>query len=317
MEQNGALERSANRRVDASDAAAIALSSRSRAAATVSPQIGGGSCGCASAAADNSNGADTTAYVYAIGRVELRFPSLGLEKEFAQATGRSDTAGLTDREATHSVLSEGASRYLLRQLCWVLTIEGLETYILVPRDPGDYDLLLEAFRANPSSEDKDCVIGVRGPVAPPEMCNGLQVPIVAFDQIYSFDRVTLVKNIPRPETVAAKQEKQFRSASGELFDRLMQIADNAGATDEHRAVNYLAVRYAKIYEMATQMYSENSSLSLVEVQPSRLSGVRNIVAVIFAFTNRQTDVTKKYFVRVDVTEEFPFLVTKLSEYYDR
>ena len=36
-------------------------------------------------------------YVYAIGRVEPRFPSLAVEKEFAQATGRSDTAGLTDR----------------------------------------------------------------------------------------------------------------------------------------------------------------------------------------------------------------------------
>jgi hypothetical protein len=27
--------------------------------------------------------------------------------------------------------------------------------------------------------------------------------------------------------------------------------------------------------------------------------------------------TEKVFVRVDVTEEFPFLVTKLAPYYDR
>ena len=27
--------------------------------------------------------------------------------------------------------------------------------------------------------------------------------------------------------------------------------------------------------------------------------------------------TEKFFVRVDVTEEFPFLVTKMSPYYDR
>ena len=30
------------------------------------------------------------------------------------------------------------------------------------------------------------------------------------------------------------------------------------------------------------------------------------------YTNRETDVTEKFFVRVDVTEEFPFLHTKLS-----
>jgi hypothetical protein len=38
--------------------------------------------------------------------------------------------------------------------------------------------------------------------------------------------------------------------------------------------------------------------------------------VIISYTNRQTDVTEKYLVRVDVTEEFPFLVTKLSPYYE-
>jgi hypothetical protein len=30
-----------------------------------------------------------------------------------------------------------------------------------------------------------------------------------------------------------------------------------------------------------------------------------------------TDFTEKFFVRVDATEEFPFLVTKMSPYYDR
>ena len=34
-------------------------------------------------------------------------------------------------------------------------------------------------------------------------------------------------------------------------------------------------------------------------------------------SNRNTDFTEKFFVRVDVTEEFPFLVTKMSPYYDR
>jgi hypothetical protein len=55
----------------------------------------------------------------------------------------------------------------------------------------------------------------------------------------------------------------------------------------------------------------------VEVRPARLSGTRKIVDAIFSFTNRNTDVTEKGFVRVDVTEEFPFLVTKMSPYFDR
>jgi hypothetical protein len=41
----------------------------------------------------------TLFYVYAIGRIEARFPRLSVEKEFAQVTGRADTAGLSDRQA--------------------------------------------------------------------------------------------------------------------------------------------------------------------------------------------------------------------------
>lgn len=262
----------------------------------------------------NGPGWASYAYVYAIGRVDPRFPRLAVEKEFAQATGRAETARLTDREALHAVLSQRQNRYLVRQLCWVLTIEGLETYILQPRDPADVDLLVEALRPTPSPMDLDVVIGVRGPIAPPELCNGLMVPIVSFDQLYSFDRETLLKAIPRPEKVAAKQ---FEAAAADLFDRIMQVTDNAGATDEHRALNYCAVRYPAIYGLAADAHGRDCALTAADVRDSRLSGVRRIVDVIFSFTNRNTDVTEKHYTRVDVTEEFPFLVTKLSPYYDR
>ena len=61
----------------------------------------------------------------------------------------------------------------------------------------------------------------------------------------------------------------------------------------------------------------NASLSAVEVRPSPLRGVRMVVDVIFSYTNRGTDFTEKFCVRVDATEEFPFLVSKLAPYYDR
>jgi hypothetical protein len=253
-------------------------------------------------------------WIYAIGRIEPRFPRLSVEKEFAQATGRADTKGLTDRQALQSVLSKPENRYLARQLCWVMTIEGLETYILIPRDPADISLLVNALRPNPAPSDLDVVIGAMGPFASPDVCNGLMVPIVFFDQIYSFDRDSLVKAIPRPEKIPAKE---FTPVAEELFDRIMQMVDNAGATDEHRALNYCAVRYPAIYASAAEAYARNESLSAIGVQLSPLSGTRKVVDVIFSYTNRTTDVTEKFFVRVDVTEEFPFLVTKLSPYYDR
>ena len=260
-----------------------------------------------------SNGAAMPAsYVYALGRIEPRFPRLSVEKEFAQATGRAETVNLTDRQALRQVLEQ--NRYLVKQLCWVMTVGGLETYIIVPRDPTDWSLLVETLRPNPQPGDVDLSVGMRGPLAPPEMCNGLLVPIVAFDQLYSFDRDSLIGSIPRPERVSAER---FREAAAEVFDRIMQLTDNAGATDEHRALNYLTVRYPAIYAAVAQAQGRNCSLTAVDVRPSPLSGVRNIVEVIFSFTDRATDVVEKQFLRVDVTEEFPFLVTRLSPYYDR
>jgi PatG C-terminal len=269
---------------------------------------------CGPAPATNGGITSNPSYVYAIGRIEPRFPRLSVEKELAQVTGRTDTAGLSDRQALQRVLSERQNRYLVRQLCWVLSVEGLETYLLYPRDSSDLDLLIEAVRATPGPMDIDVVIGIRGPIAQPELCNGLIVPIVVFDQIYSFDRQALIKGIPRPEKVPAKD---FTAIAEELFDRIMQLTDNAGGSDEHRALNYLAVRYPAIYANAAEAFGRNESLTAVETRLSPLSGTRKIVEVIFAYTNRNTDVTEKYFVRVDVTEEFPFLVTKMLPYYDR
>jgi len=263
-------------------------------------------CGTAGVTANGS-------YIYALGQIEARCPRPSVEKEMAQATGRAETAGRTDQQALYQVLSRRENRYLARQMCWVLTVQGLETYILVPRDPADIDLLISAIEPH-DSPWISTVIGVRGPIAPPDYCNGLMVPIVIFDQIYSFSRDALIEAIPRPERI---QAQEFGAAARELFDRIMQMTDNAGATDENRALNYLAVRYPQIYARAAESFAGNSSLSGVEVRPSPLSGTRRIVDCIFAYTNRNTDYTEKYFVRCDTTEEFPFLVTKMSPYYDR
>ncbi len=195
-----------------------------------------------------------------------------------------------------------------------MTIKGLDAYILLPRDQADYDLLVQTLRSGHSARDLDVVIGIRGQAAGPEVCNGLMVPIVAFDQIYWFDREALIKAIPRPEKMSSDK---FTAAAGELLDRILRMTDNAGTKDEDRALNYLAMRYPAIYALAANAFAANSSLTAVDVKPSPLSGVRRILDVIFSYTDRSTDVVEKHFVRVDVTEEFPFLVTKLSPYYDR
>src|SRR5438093_8074579 len=103
------------------------------------------SCGCAH---EISSQMDTTkvSFIYAIGRIEPRFPSLGVEKEYQQVLGRIESKGKTDFESMQYALSQTENRYIARHMCWVLKVEGIETYLLVPRDPSDYDTLINAIR---------------------------------------------------------------------------------------------------------------------------------------------------------------------------
>jgi hypothetical protein len=286
-------------------------------AATVTPQAAvPAACPTCSAAQAGAQAAMPSC-VYVIGHIEPRFPLLSIEKEVRQATARAGASKVTDREVMAKLLRDPANKYIVRRLCWVLSVQGVETYILIPQD-GDFQPLIDAYRAEPNPGDLELVIGVRGPIANPEICNGLLVPIVVFDQIYVFDRASLLKAIPKPTEKTEKEaDKKFDTAAGEMFDRIISQSDNAGATDADRALNYLAVRYDRIYSLAAEQFGANASFTAIDVLPSPLSGTRKIVDVVFSFTDRATDVVTKFFTRVDVTECFPFLVTKMSRYYDR
>jgi len=278
------------------------------------------SCGCG-AKNSGEHSADSEKksppkYVYAIGKVTHRFPNRSIEMEYVQAMGRFpeiDTKGLTDAEVMSKTLTDSNNRYLARQICYVFNIENLETYVLVPSDPYDIDKLAQALRPSPARyRDIDVIIGRRGPLSCPEKCNGLILPIVIVDQIYSFDRDALMNEIPKRK---GENPEQFRKTSDSLFDNLLQIADNAGGIDEHRALNYLAVRYADIYNRTQLMHDDNYSLTSVDVRRSNLSGARKIVDVIFSFEHRMNRAGKKYFVRVDVDGLYPFLVNPMQEYF--
>ena len=294
------------------DTSSVSAVRASRATGGVIPQGDEGACSCGGGAAATEP--EEPAYIYAAGRIEARFPRLSIEKEFLQVAGRADAKGLTDQQTFHAVLSQPRNLYLARQMCWVLSIQGIDTYLLVPRCLTDLQQLIESIRPMPRQTDLDVVIGTKGPLAPPTMCNGLVLPLVGIDQVYSFDIDGILKALPRPDGM---EDARFRASSEELITRLLQLTDNAGADDSHRAVNYLAVRYQGIYKLAAEQFGRNFSLTGVDVQPSRLSGTRRIVDVIFSHSHRDTDVIEKFFVRVDVTEQFPFLISKLQPFFDR
>ena len=258
-------------------------------------------------------------FVYAIGEIDFLASSESLEQEMAQVMETRKGDLLKDAngafEQQKKILMDPDYRYIVRQLCWVLRIETLQTYLLQPRDPADFALLAEAFRPH-SRDNVDVLIGVRGPMAPPGLCGGLGLPILVFDQLYYFNKPALIDSVVK--SLKTKSKSADESAR-QLFDRIQQMTDNHGATDEHRALNYLAVRVPRIYECANDMSTDGFWLTAIDVVPSRLSGSRGrkLLDAVFTYSNPTNRVARKWFWRVDVTGEFPFIVTGQQEYFDR
>ena len=135
---------------------------------------------------------------------------------------------------------------------------------------------------------------------------------VSWAQIYSFDIDEFLASLPRPDGVKVET---FKAGAEQLLTHVIQLAGNTGQTDGERAVNYLILRYPALHSAVAEHHAANSSLSSVEVRAAPLGAGRRIVDVIVSFRDRRTDVVEKQFVRVDISELFPFLVGKLAPYY--
>ncbi len=270
---------------------------------------------CSTCSGENDN----KKFVYAIGKISIKFPDISLEKEFDQVRGIQKTSGKTDSETLYEVLKNNL--YIARDVCWILTIEGIATYILIPKNILDINDLIESLNIQ-ENIDTSVVIGQLGPIAPPTICNGLSLPILFTDKIYSFNSKEFIDSIPKLTTKNEKESKNsfdklFTNSAEELFYRIIQIADNLGATDSHRALNYLAVRYPEIYHLTARMHNEDYSLESIQIIPSRLKGIRKILDPVFTYVSRKTDVREMFFVRVDVTDKYPFIQTPLTRYFER
>jgi hypothetical protein len=252
-------------------------------------------------------------FAYAIGRVEPRFPSIGVEKEFAQAAGAAEVAGVDDRERLARVLKDPDNRYLADQMCWVFVAQGMDAFMVRWREVTDRDRLIETIGAAEGTAAIDAVIGWVGDGSDIGLCSGVGLPSVLIIQLLSFSREEFVSGVPLPENT---DEGQFRAAVGNLFDRIARRTDNTGQNDEHRALNYVALRYPTLYEVAAQAFAKEMSLLRIDAWRSPAGGARRVVEVRLIFRGRRDDVVEQHRCRVDVTEVFPFLISPLEPTFD-
>jgi len=192
------------------------------------------------------SGAISPLNVYAIGQVRPAFPSEGVEKELLQAA--TPATGPVDGRMVKDILSNPSNRYLMRQMCWIFSVQGLDAYVLEPAEATDLELLRDAIGHDPHEEAYSVVIGSIYPSASVGGCATPGLPSVRFDQLYTFHLGEFVAAIPKPDDLNIEHD-EFGQLVRYGFWRLVTHDSNAGASDEHRPRNYLALGYLKIYEM--------------------------------------------------------------------
>jgi PatG C-terminal len=256
-------------------------------------------------------------FVYAVGQIVPRFPSISVEREFQLIASHAKTEGHPDSQVFNDIVLAPENRYLSRKLCWVFRVSGLETFILVSRDAQDLQLLLGTLSNDHDSPKDDVLIGRKLGVAPEGFCGALRLPMVVIDQIYSFQRKDFLNAIGLERAGKHGDGGEGPTpAVAEVFARILQSTDNAGLSPGDRALNFLAIRYPALYHTVATRFDSNFSLAEISTRKSEVGSPREIVDVIFTFRHRQTGFFERVSTRVDVTEEFPFVVTQVTPYIE-
>lgn len=267
----------------------------------------------------------TFGYVYAIGKLRAVFPSKDIEKEYQQLLTPEDMGVATEEQRLYNVLSRPENVFLAREMAWIFEIQDVATYVLQPRSPVELQEMLEAIKPDdPTQIEYDVIIGTQEPIPG----GNSDLPTVVVNRLYHFTAKTFIESISLPPSIAQmaagpikdQAVASFRALVLAIFQDMLQLADNTGDADEHRALNYVSLNYPDIYALKWQPNSAGSGDTLsftgVDVRHSPLSSARKIMDVIFSYTN-SSGVTTRYYTAVDVSGQFPFLVTKLQPYFER
>lgn len=272
------------------------------------------SCDAAAESSGEGNSSPPT-YIYStLAKVRPVFPSLTIEKEFYQVA--PPDSGLPFDELFFQVLSKIENLYLAREMCWVLRIAAVDSYIIKPVSDEQVLYLVAASRPveNSFNEPLSTLVGPRGSVAPSAACNGLELPIVPASHFFFRTIGEYIKAITEAIGDSAT-EGNVLDLAGNLWEALI----NPGDTEAYRAINFVLTQYLGAYKDAYDLlYPSNSEdayeFTGIESQPAILQGDRQIYDVIFTYQRTRDGQIKRRNCEVDLTTEFPYLAMYMANY---
>lgn len=266
----------------------------------------GGSCSC------NSNVGKEQRHIYAVGVIKPVFPSLDLQKEFNTA---AEVLGVSEANYYGVFAAENNPYgYIAEQMCWVMVINNINVYTLVPRSQIELNDIINSLKPAPVATDEvlSVAIGYEQGQTPSHMCAGMSLPMVVCNQVYYFTLAELTKNFT---------DQNINTEAIADVIKTIEFKPNDGASAEDRALNYLAFRYPEIYRKTASMKEPGSNptgeanfLVGIQTKMSAITTDRQIVDVIFKYQSKTSGEQTFWYCGVDVTGQFPFLNTPLRTY---
>jgi hypothetical protein len=249
-------------------------------------------------------------YAYTIGRLDIRFPSLSIEREYQQRERALHDLPQQPRNARIRAVLEKNSHLAVR-VGWVLSIGGNPAFALTPSSVGLKDAFFDALSRSHETNHFCVVIGRVGAFINPTAYGGVLLPLVSVDQLYTFSDAEWLEGlsqVARPVLESQNIEvEHFHAVSRDIFSEVTTMPENMGISDGHRALNYLLVQHPGMFLAAAER--RNHVLDRIETRVFQAAGGRRHVAVILLFLDRSTGVPERLYCSVDITEEWPFVAS--------
>ncbi|MCO7189561.1 MULTISPECIES: hypothetical protein [unclassified Pseudoalteromonas] len=264
-------------------------------------------------------------YAYAVGFINAKFPNLNLEKELYQNSllGSNETQlpmleNINDDIALQRLnrnnqlyqtlfkgLNQAKNRYIAYSMQWVLDNRYNEQMytLLIPTDELLTQCITALGRAQNDEAAQMVVIGQLQPY------NTIQVQAIVPVSALPFGDVLHGDN---------HGKEQFQN----LVTEITSLDISAGDTDATRALNYTLYNNPTVYQQSYHLCYQSRrdgpnpngyQLVNVDVQTSQ-SGDRLVADVIFAYQGINTGALQFWRSRVDVTGEYPFMVSSWEQY---
>ncbi len=274
-------------------------------------------------------------FIYVIGQIKATFNNTGLEREFRncwlQETDErysnenilfiylDDLAYTQEQRKAHhdngilySVLSKYP--YIARDMEW--TVTDNYNYSLYRIDAGQHiEVLIDALAPRKEQHDakhaySKIVLGHAQQTAHHPL------PLLKIIKLEDINAASLAESLARQFNELDKHKLNS------LVAEVLSLTDNSGDSDTDRAVNYMVYHNPEVYRRSYRIiYGRSSHPSDVPLARlnnisvlTEMHGKRKIARVIFDFHNTQGGGNQYWYSAIDVTDDYPFLLTDFKRY---